>query len=494
MYLCVSILVCTYVYMHTRTHTHYSNMDKVNMSVAIIPMSAEFGWSATERGIISSAFFWGYALTQVPGGMLANRFHGKDVLLAGVALWSLGTALAPSTAKVSLVLLCFTRLLVGLGEGVAPPSATDVLARTVPKRERASAVGMVFGGLDIGSVVGLLVAQALIFRMGWQSVFYLYAALGGAWIIDWRRRACVILERIEKEKADAEEEMRMAAMRDRSPEEGETGAEVSANGNGAAKAAAMAANGTSTSTQSELRSDERGGGAHIETDTETETEAQRAPIPWRKFFASKHVWAIICAHFCFNWGYYSLLAWLPSFFEGAIGLSLAQSSYLSILPYVCMSGMSAIVGPTADWLISKRGISTTTVRKLAQGIAFIAPAAIMLMVAAILPATPQASTPMLCLQIEALLCLAFACCTCSRAGLYCNHQDLSPKYAGILLGITNTAGALPGIIGVWSVGVILDRTGSWALGLFLPSVAIQLFGAVVWLLFATGKRQAFDEE
>ena len=101
---------------------------------------------------------------------------------------------------------------------------------------------------------------------------------------------------------------------------------------------------------------------------------------------------------------------------------------------------------------------------------------------------------MLCLRIEALLCLAFACCTCARAGLYCNHQDLSPKYAGILLGITNTAGALPGIIGVWSVGVILDRTGSWALGLFLPSVAIQLFGAIVWLLFATGKRQAFDQE
>ena len=98
----------------------------------------------------------------------------------------------------------------------------------------------------------------------------------------------------------------------------------------------------------------------VDADASTQampTPTQRSPIPWRSFFTSKHVWAIIFAHFCFNWSYYSLLAWLPSFFEGAIGLSLAQSSYLSILPYVCMSGMSVVVGPTADWLISKRGVS-----------------------------------------------------------------------------------------------------------------------------------------
>lgn len=446
-------------------------MDKVNMSVAIIPMSQEFGWTASQRGLISSAFFWGYALTQVPGGMLANKFHGKYVLGMGVALWSLGTALAPATAPVSLVLLCLTRLLVGLGEGVAPPSATDVLARTIPKKERASAVGMVFGGMDIGSVVGLLVAQSLIVRLGWQSVFYIYAILGAVWLIDWANRGCRILTRIEEEKqqqmdAQAAEEV-----------EGATRVGVPA-GNGAVAAAAAA-----------VRSED----SVVDADDD-DSVATSSSIPWRSFFSSKHVWAIICAHFCFNWGYYTLLAWLPSFFEGAIGLNLAQTTVLSILPYICMSGMSAIVGPTADWLISKRKWSTTTVRKLAQSISFVVPSCIMLLVSAILPPSPAAATPLLCIQIEVLLCIAFACWTCSRAGLYCNHQDLSPKYAGILLGITNTAGALPGIIGVWCVGLVLDSTGSWALALFLPSVAIQLFGAVVWLLFATGKRQPFDNE
>ena len=444
-----------------------SNMDKVNMSVAIIPMSHEYGWSGSQRGLISSAFFWGYALTQVPGGMLANRFHGKNILAAGVALWSVGTALAPLTASYSLLALCATRLLVGLGEGVAPPSATDVLARTIPKKNRASAVGLVFGGMDIGSVIGLLVAQALIFKYGWQSVFYIYAGLGGIWQLDWKNRGYKILTRIEKRKQEA----------------AISGLETSLDTQLAAAATGIGGESTGSST-------ERTSSSSSSSSSSTTTTTS---IPWKSFFTNKHVWAVICAHFCFNWGYYSLLAWLPSFFEGSLGLSLSNSSYLSILPYVCMSGMSAVVGPTADWLISKKKWSTTTVRKIAQGIAFVIPSFIMLLVSTMIPTTAKGASPMLCLQIEALLCIAFACWTCSRAGLYCNHQDLSPKYAGILLGITNTAGALPGIIGVWTVGIILDKTGSWALGLFLPSVAIQLFGAFIWLRFASGKRQPFDD-
>jgi hypothetical protein len=68
-------------------------------------------------------------------------------------------------------------------------------------------------------------------------------------------------------------------------------------------------------------------------------------------------------------------------------------------------------------------------------------------------------------------------------------QDLSPKYASALLGITNTAGALPGVLGVTSAGYLLDTTGSWALALFLPTVACQLFGAAFYTAFASSERQ-----
>lgn len=88
------------------------NMDKVNMSVAVIPMASELGWSATDRGLVSSAFFWGYSATQVPAGWLSTRIGGARILFAGVLLWSVGTLIAPPAAHNSLVALCATRVFV----------------------------------------------------------------------------------------------------------------------------------------------------------------------------------------------------------------------------------------------------------------------------------------------------------------------------------------------------------------------------------------------
>lgn len=106
---------------------------QVNMSVAVIPMAKELGWTATERGLVSSSFFWGYSLTQIPAGWVSTRIGGARVLLAGVAIWSVGTLIAPPAAHLGLVALCATRLFVGLGEGLAPSSATNVMARLVPE-------------------------------------------------------------------------------------------------------------------------------------------------------------------------------------------------------------------------------------------------------------------------------------------------------------------------------------------------------------------------
>ncbi len=71
------------------------------------------------------------------------------------------------------------------------------------------------------------------------------------------------------------------------------------------------------------------------------------------------------AHFCYNYGYYTLLAWLPSYFELALGLPVDSSSLLTLIPYVTMVIMTPFVGPVADGLV-KKGWSITNVRKLAQ--------------------------------------------------------------------------------------------------------------------------------
>jgi MFS transporter, ACS family, solute carrier family 17 (sodium-dependent inorganic phosphate cotransporter), other len=65
------------------------------MSVALIPMANELGWSTAQRGFVSAAFFWGYAATQIPAGYIATKIGGAKVLLLGVLVWSIGAALPP---------------------------------------------------------------------------------------------------------------------------------------------------------------------------------------------------------------------------------------------------------------------------------------------------------------------------------------------------------------------------------------------------------------
>ena len=73
------------------------------------------------------------------------------------------------------------------------------------------------------------------------------------------------------------------------------------------------------------------------------------------------------------------------------------------------------------------------------------------------------------------------------SGFATNHFDIAPRHADVLCGITNTAGTLPGIIGVAATGVLLDMTGGYTATLILAA-AVNIFGAVVWLIWGTGKR------
>src|SRR5215469_10913814 len=89
-------------------------VDRVNISIAIIPLARDRGYDAAATGLILSSFFWGYIGPQMLGGWLADRFGGKRVLSIGVLLWSLGTLLTPAAAEISFGALLVMRAVLGL--------------------------------------------------------------------------------------------------------------------------------------------------------------------------------------------------------------------------------------------------------------------------------------------------------------------------------------------------------------------------------------------
>jgi len=164
-------------------------LDRVSISVAIIPLSSQLGYDPRAQGLVLSAFFWGYLWPQLAGGWMADRFGGKKVLGFGVAVWSLATILTPLAAVTSLGVLCAARVLMGLGEGVNFPAIHSLTARWMPQRERARTLSLNFSGMYLGTVVALVLSPIVIEAMGWPALFYLSGAIGVLWVIAWSIKA-----------------------------------------------------------------------------------------------------------------------------------------------------------------------------------------------------------------------------------------------------------------------------------------------------------------
>jgi len=153
--------------------------------LAILPMATQYGWDTQTIGLVQSSFFWGYLLTQVLGGVWADRYGGARVLGAGVLWWSVATALTPLAASAGLPALLAARAAMGVGEGVAMPAMNTLLSRWVPVQERSRALALVYSGMYAGSVAGLGASPHIIHAAGWPSVFYIFGALGIVWYLAW---------------------------------------------------------------------------------------------------------------------------------------------------------------------------------------------------------------------------------------------------------------------------------------------------------------------
>jgi len=160
-------------------------IDRSNLSIAAPLIKDDLGLSALQLGKLLSAFFWAYACMQIPAGWLVDHFDVKWVFALGFLLWSAATAGTGVLHGFAALLLI--RVLVGMGESIAYPSYSKILAEHFRDSSRGLANGVIATGAALGPAVGLIIGGSVVARFGWRP-FFLALGLGSLlWLIPWLR-------------------------------------------------------------------------------------------------------------------------------------------------------------------------------------------------------------------------------------------------------------------------------------------------------------------
>ncbi|MDF2499547.1 MAG: hypothetical protein K0Q77_261 [Anaerosporomusa subterranea] len=160
-------------------------LDRMAISMAVPSMMQDLGFSATTVGTIMSAFFAGYALFQMPGGMLSDKIGPHKVITGALAWWSLFTAFTGMVSSLSAMLVI--RFLFGVGEGVFPGPVWKMIGNWFSKKDRATANSVILMTVALGPALTPLIVAPILASYGWRAVFYILGALGVVCVLlSWR--------------------------------------------------------------------------------------------------------------------------------------------------------------------------------------------------------------------------------------------------------------------------------------------------------------------
>ncbi|WP_114227686.1 MFS transporter [Sphingomonas ginsengisoli (ex An et al. 2013)] len=158
-------------------------VDRGALGIAAPKLKHELDLTPYAFGLAVSAFAWIYAPAQFAVGWLADRFCVYRLIAAGLALWALATLL---TGFVSgLAMLVALRVILGVGEGVAFPAASKIIARHVAPEHRGIANGTVAAALAWGPALGTFAGGLLLASVGWRAIFWVFGGVTLLWLVPW---------------------------------------------------------------------------------------------------------------------------------------------------------------------------------------------------------------------------------------------------------------------------------------------------------------------
>ncbi|XP_035223109.1 sialin-like isoform X3 [Stegodyphus dumicola] len=148
----------------------------------------QYHWDSKTQGMILGAFFYGYVITQIPGGMMSEKVGAKWIYGGGVLITAIFSLLTPLAASWGIGTFVTVRVLEGLGEGVTFPSMNTIISNWAPKLERSRISTFIHTGAQMGNVISMPVSGWLSssdLLGGWPSVFYVFGTLGCLWFLLW---------------------------------------------------------------------------------------------------------------------------------------------------------------------------------------------------------------------------------------------------------------------------------------------------------------------
>ncbi len=158
-------------------------IDRGTLSVAAPFLGADLQLTKTQLGALFSTFFWTYAAFQLVAGWLVDRYDVRWVLGVGFLVWSAATML---TGLVNSFAAIFAlRLLLGMGESVAYPSYSRILAGSFPERHRGTANALIDAGSKCGPALGVMIGGLMVGHFGWRALFVVLGCGGLLWLIPW---------------------------------------------------------------------------------------------------------------------------------------------------------------------------------------------------------------------------------------------------------------------------------------------------------------------
>ena len=403
-------------------------IDRVNISVAIIPMQQQFGWSEAQVGIVFSSFYFGYMFTMILGGYLADKYGGKYVLGFGVLAWSLFTFLTPIFAYQGFFAIFLIRVLLGLGEGVAFPSIHSLYARWIPFTERTRVIAITNSGISAGTVFGFALTTIIITMYSWELVFYLFGLLGIIWSFFWFKGFSSMPS--ENKKISNDELSKIL--------------------------------------------------------NEAPSSENAKKVPFKNLISNLPFLAITVATFCNNWVLFTFISYMPKYVNsdisiGGLGISLESDTFLILIILPAVIGVISLLigGFIVDTLI-KQGLKVIVARKLFNSIGFFGAGVLIYLI-------PYQTSVEITLI---LLCLINFCIGMAAGGFAVNHADIGPNYTGNLFGIAGSIGMIAAVFSPLAAGFILENTNSWFL-IFNISTIVLFFGGLFYLFFSSANKQ-FD--